>query len=306
MSRAYGRTPQHQSFSRAAVDDHGTIYAMLSSVLVKTLPGLASHLASRAIMYSEPICVDTPLGYEALGTLLHAHDRHMSNRAIFSEVRLLSDAAGGKVYDSHGYQKVDFLNYIVDLRRNESELWKAIGKSTRGKIKRSGRRGVTIEQDASQTGVRRAYAMIRKSHTRSGVPIVDQALFMSVLEELPNSLQVRLATHQGRDVAGTLGLQFGDRYYAWYGGTTRPHGLDPFACLVWDEIQQGHRSGLRWYDFGGAGSPQKVFGPREFKSRFHGQLTEYGRYRKVYSPRKLALAERGYQSLVAIRKTMRS
>ncbi len=306
MTRAVNQAPQHESFARAAVDEQGTILALLSSVRVNTLGGWASRLASRAIMYAEPICLDTPAGHEALAGLLQLHDRHMAPRTVFAEVRLVSASACEKMYASNEYQKIDFLNYIVDLRRSEAELWQSIGKSTRGKIKRSARRGVSIEQNCSPAGVSRAYAMIRKSLKRSGIPVVNQALFMAVLEELPNCLQVRLATHAGRDVAGTLGLQYGDRYYAWYGGTTRPQGIDPFACIVWDEILQSHRAGLSWYDFGGAGSPEKVFGPREFKSRFHGQLTDYGRFRKVYAPRKLALAERGYQSLVAILKTVGS
>ena len=102
---------------------------------------------------------------------------------------------------------------------------------------------------------------------------------------------------QGKDLAGTIGLCYGPRYFAWYGGTSRPPGLHPFACLVWDEIQQSHQQGLAIYDFGGAGRPEEEYGPRVFKSRFHGQLVNHGRFRRVFSRGKLALAERGYKSL---------
>jgi hypothetical protein len=34
---------------------------------------------------------------------------------------------------------------------------------------------------------------------------------------------------------------------------------------------------------------------REYKAKFGGELVCYGRYRKVYSPWKLRLAERAYQ-----------
>ena len=44
-----------------------------------------------------------------------------------------------------------------------------------------------------------------------------------------------------------------------------------------------------------AGWPDKPYGVREFKAKFGGSLVHYGRYRKVYSRWKMALAERAYE-----------
>ena len=49
------------------------------------------------------------------------------------------------------------------------------------------------------------------------------------------------------------------------------------------------------YDFGGAGWPNVPYGVRDFKASFGGELVCYGRYRKVYSRWKMALAERAYE-----------
>jgi lipid II:glycine glycyltransferase (peptidoglycan interpeptide bridge formation enzyme) len=65
--------------------------------------------------------------------------------------------------------------------------------------------------------------------------------------------------------------------------------------LTWHEIAWSCDHGIARYDFGGAGWPDKPYGVREYKARFGGDLVCYGRYRKIYSRWKLALAERAYE-----------
>jgi lipid II:glycine glycyltransferase (peptidoglycan interpeptide bridge formation enzyme) len=72
--------------------------------------------------------------------------------------------------------------------------------------------------------------------------------------------------------------------------------------LQWHEIAWSGEQGYSRYDFGGAGWPNVPYGVRDFKAKFGGDLVCYGRYRKVYSRWKMALAERAY----AIRRSVRS
>jgi lipid II:glycine glycyltransferase (peptidoglycan interpeptide bridge formation enzyme) len=60
-------------------------------------------------------------------------------------------------------------------------------------------------------------------------------------------------------------------------------------------MEWAHEQGFRSYDSGGAGKPGVAYGVRDFKAKFGGQLVNYGRYQKVYSPWKLAVAERAYE-----------
>ncbi len=60
---------------------------------------------------------------------------------------------------------------------------------------------------------------------------------------------------------------------------------------------RNERYGYATYDLGGAGWANEPYGVRDFKAKFRGELVSYGRYRKVYSPLKLTLAEEGYASL---------
>ena len=86
MVQVYSATHKHRPLAIAAVNRYGTPVAMIVSVLVKTLPGVASSFASRAIMFAEPICNDNDEGIHGLTTLLLYHDEWMKRRALFAEV----------------------------------------------------------------------------------------------------------------------------------------------------------------------------------------------------------------------------
>ncbi|QDS88718.1 FemAB family protein [Rosistilla ulvae] len=301
MCRAFDQSRRYQSLAIAAQDAHGQILAMIAPVRIDAISTLARALTSRAVMFAEPLCGAHPQASVAAEQLLAKHDASVCKSTLYTEIRSLRAAVVDcPTLASAAYQPRAFLNYVIDLTQSKQQLWNNIGKQMRGNIRRSLNRGVTIEVGNSPELQRRAYAQILQSLRRAIVPCPNIDLFLAVQQELGDVLQVRVASFRGHDVAGTISLAWNDRYFAWYGGTNRPRSLHPFACIVWDEIQWAHDRGLRYYDFGGAGDPNRSYGPREFKSRFHGDLVQIGRCRKVYSPRLLALAERGYESLKSL------
>jgi lipid II:glycine glycyltransferase (peptidoglycan interpeptide bridge formation enzyme) len=102
--------------------------------------------------------------------------------------------------------------------------------------------------------------------------------------------------YDGDDVvAADTMLLFKNQAFAWYGGSLRMPGVSPAAFFQWREIEWSNQNGIERYDFGGAGWPNVPYGVRDFKASFGGELVCYGRYRKVYSRWKLALAERAYE-----------
>ena len=274
---------------------------MIVPIRVDAIASIARCVASRAIMFGEPLRSNTPQAQQALSMLLADHDRRMRSETLLTEVRAIAaPITACPMLRAQGYTPIEFMNYVIDLKQDEDTLWRNIGKQMRGNIRRSTRAGVTIETSNSRGHIERAYAQIRESYRRSMIPFTGIDLFHAAREQLGDVVQVRVATHEGRDIAGTISLAWGDRFFAWYGGTCRPKRLHPFACIVWDEIRWARKQGFSFYDFGGAGEPDQPYGPREFKSRFHGAKVMYGRSQKVYSPRLLAIADSGYRSVRAL------
>ncbi|MGD9856529.1 MAG: lipid II:glycine glycyltransferase FemX [Planctomycetaceae bacterium] len=305
MIDVYASVPQYEPFAVAAENAAGEIVAMLVAVRIETVSGIASSLASRSIFHAEPICNDDEEGIEGLVMLLRLHDRHMKSRTVFSEVRPIGASGAERVaLEKCGYEFKDYLNYVVDLTQDVDMLWGNLSRSCRQSVSRCRRKDVVIRDATTDEGVRQMYGLIKSSYQRARVPLGDIRLFHAALERLPKgTVQIRIASHQGAAVAGGVVLVFKGRMYAWYGGTTRPPGITPFDGFTWDEIQWGSRNHQQTYDFGGAGWPDEDYGPRKFKAKFGGRLVNYGRYLKIYSGWKMAVAKTSFRVLRSVVST---
>jgi lipid II:glycine glycyltransferase (peptidoglycan interpeptide bridge formation enzyme) len=152
-----------------------------------------------------------------------------------------------------------------------------------------------LKEENTAEGIQKLYDYVEASYARSQVPVPDKSLFEATLAHLPRDwYRVVIAYWDGKPVASSIDLIYGGMVYGWYGGTLRLPGIAANACITWNSIEWAAAHGQRIYDFGGAGRPDEPYPPRDFKSKFGGELVQYGRYRKVYSRWKLALAERAY------------
>ena len=49
-------------------------------------------------------------------------------------------------------------------------------------------------------------------------------------------------------------------------------------------IDYANKNNIEYFDFMGAGKPDQDYGVREFKSKFGGELVEFGRFVKILNP----------------------
>ena len=305
MVNVLAATPKNHPWAKAAVDQSGKIVALATAVRIETIGGLASRLASRSIWYAEPICDDSHSGEVGLARLIDDHDHLMRGRILFTEVRAnFAPNREQNVLIAHGYKFLDYLNYVVDLQ-DHGNLEKNLSKSCRKQIRKCRKAGVTIDVRSDHDAIEEMYKLVQYSYGRSKVPLASVHLFHAALDRLERGVvEIRLAKLAGKTVAGGIVLKSHDTVYAWYGGAYRVTGLAPFALLTWDEIECGSREGFKFYDFGGAGWPDEEYGPREFKSKFGGQLVRHGRYRRVNSALKLAAASGAYNIVRALKSLL--
>lgn len=299
MVNVFHVTPGYEPFARAAVNEAGDIVALLVAVRVETVSGIASSFASRSIFFAEPICNDNEEGIAGLVELIQLHDRQMKRTTVFSEVRPIGPPGAERIaLERCGYDYLDYLNYVVDLMPDIESVRQRLSKSCRQNINRCRNKNVVVREETTAAGIDEMYQLLQCSYEHARVPLADVRMFHAAREMLPpGTVQVRIVSHQGVAVAAGIVLVFKGVIYAWYGGTSRPRGLAPFDILTWDEIEWGCTNHQQLYDFGGAGWPDEDYGPRHFKSKFGGRLVNHGRYRKVSSRWKLALAQTSYRAL---------
>jgi CelD/BcsL family acetyltransferase involved in cellulose biosynthesis len=298
MVQVFAAAKGHSVLPIASFDPSGRINALLVAVQVQTLPDPFGRVSSRSILYAEPLCDDSPEGVDALARLIQRHDRYMRQRVVFAEVR--QAAAPGPERDALercGYEFENHLNYVLDLTSDESVLWESLSNSARRGVKKGVRRGFEFREVGLADDVHELYRFLELTYGRSRVPLADRSLFDAAFAELHPSGMCRIyATYSdSKPVAMDMVLIYKGNMLAWYGGLERMRGLSPFDFLQWHEILTAKRFGCTVYDFGGAGRPDVKYGVRDFKAKFGGRLVDHGRFRKVFAPWKLRLAEHAYR-----------
>lgn len=298
MVHVFESAKGHTPLPLAAVNDSGEILSMLVAVRVQTLPNVFGAVSSRSIWYAEPLCYDTPESIDSLCELIEEHDRIFRRRVLFAEIRPLQSSGPERIaLERCGYNYLDHLNFLLDTTRPKDALWKGMRDTVRKSVRKCEQSGFSFRHLDTPDSVDLLYRFLQDTYGHADVPLADRSLFEAAYKILkPQNMVEFVAVYDGeKPLAVDVMLVFKEQVFMWYGGSLRMSGLSPVAQLQWREIEWSSEHGIELYDFGGAGWPNIPYGVRDFKAKFGGDLVCYGRYRKVYSRWKMALAERAYE-----------
>jgi CelD/BcsL family acetyltransferase involved in cellulose biosynthesis len=298
MVRVFQAAKQHMPLALAAVDANGEISALLVAVRVQTLPDPLGRVSSRSIHYAEPLCNDDPQSVDALVALIAEHDRQMGQSTLFTEVRPLQSPGPERIaLERCGYRYLDYLNYIVDVSQPSDALWQQMQRDARRGVRESQRAGFQTHPVDSPDGVDQLYQLLLMSYGNANVPLADRSLFEAAFSMLHahGQFKIEAVVKDGAPVAMLATLYYKETALAWYCGTQRLRRFSPLDYLFWREFLWSHERGFTAFDMGGAGWPDEPYGVRRYKSKFGGALVHYGRYRKIHSPWRMAVAERAYR-----------
>jgi hypothetical protein len=279
------------------VDEGGEVLALFTAVRVQTLPSPLGAVSSRSILYAEPLCFDDARSVNALVGLIAEHDRRVRRNTLFTEIRpLYAPGPEREALERCGYNYLDYLNYVVDVGSRPEEIWQRMNRNARRAIKKAEGAGYTVHEMSANNCVEQLYSFIKLSYAHAGVPLADKSLFEAAFHHLHKKKRLTIVAvqHGTETVTMYARLTYKDMAFAWYVGTVRKPGYSPMDLLNWKDFVRCHELGFVRYDMGGAGWPDEEYGVRDYKAKFGGELVRYGRYRKISSPWKLALAERAY------------
>jgi serine/alanine adding enzyme len=282
----------------AALDSIGDVLALLVSVKVQTLPWIFGRVSSRALLYAEPICRGDEQGAAALKAIMNEQDRRMRRSVLFTEVRpLTGDASERAALTQRGYEHEPYINFLSDVRLSPEELVRRMNKHGRRDLRAGQRQGMEVEDATCMAGVDALYPILQETFANARVPLADKELFVNALRVLTprEMMKLFLIKHEGITIAGTVILCHRDIVFFWYAGKRRGYTLHAMEVIVFAMLEWAHFHDYRVFDFGGAGRPDEKYGVRDFKAKLGGEMVNYGRYRKIYSPWKFAIAERAYE-----------
>jgi len=92
--------------------------------------------------------------------------------------------------------------------------------------------------------------------------------------------------------------------YEWYicGLDAEFKNVYPSILATWAAIDYANKNNIQMFDFMGVGVPGKDYGVREFKSKFGGEMVNFGRFGRVNNKFLYGITEMGFNLLALLKK----
>lgn len=163
--------------------------------------------------------------------------------------------------------------------RTEEELLASFTQKHRYNIRLAARKGVEV-RICGQEMVEDFTRIMVETGMRDNFVTRDAEYFSNLLKNLGEHARLYMAFHEGRPIAGTLAIWFGDKVWYLYGASSNEHrNLMPNYLLQWNMIQWAVEKGCRIYDFRGVSGDlsedNPLYGLYKFKKGFNGEFTEF-------------------------------
>lgn len=242
LRRTYGYEPVAYTTSPAS--------APLSDAIV--FCGIDSWLTGRRLVslpfsdHSEPL-TDGDDSFRALLDFL-ARDWERSGYK-YVEVRPLHRP----VSDSEGFgESASFYWHRLDLGPPLDVIFGRLHKDCiQRKIRRAEREAVTYEEGRSDALLHEFYRLLIVTSRRRHLPPQPLQWFRHLIDCLGNGLKLRVASKDGRPIAGILTLTFkGSMIYKYGCADARFNNLGATQLLLWNAIKEAKALGLCEFDFG--------------------------------------------------------
>lgn len=294
----YKRTKNYDPIVIFSVDEHtGNLNGLISGVSISEIGGIFKKFSTHGVVQGGPLISTDSTGNQ-LDQMIAAFDNKAKKRAIYNEIRNMFDTRP-YLDGIHNYEFQEHLNFLININRTSDHIWNDFSKSRRKNIRKAEINDVEILEINSINKIDLFYEVVKSTYSNIKLPVADISLFYEAFKQMHEGGMVKfyLANHDGECIGGRAILLFGDRIFDWYAGASLDSiDLYPNDLLVWHILKWGSENGYSLFDFGGAGDPNKPYGPREFKRRFGGEMVCYGRYVRQYSKVKSQVANMGMKA----------
>lgn len=300
MAVVYRRTKNYDPISLAAVNsDSGRMLAVVQAVVIREMGGLLGSFSARSVIQGGPLFIEGNEGLEAVVTLMEHYDNVVRKKVVYTQIRNMWDTQDVKtIMQKAGYTHIEHLNYLIDLSKDDKELWNNLYKSRRNGITKSYRLGSSLEEFSDINLIEEIYKQLQETYSYAKIPLADITLFKSIASILvpKNMAKIWVAKYDDKVIGTIVTLTYKYIIYDWYAGSSRKYlKLCPNDILPWNAIEWGSKNQFKTFDFGGAGKPTESYGVREFKKQFGGELVNFGRYEKIHSILKSKIADVGFK-----------
>lgn len=189
--------------------------------------------------------------------------------------------------------------FRLDLRnKTEEELMMSFHHKVRYNIRLAIRKGVEI-RIGTKEDIPEFHKIMVETGIRDKFVVRSASYFEKMLDCLgPDNIRLYLAFYQGKMIAGTIAVLYGNKCWYLYGASSNQHrNVMPNHLLQWEMIKWALEKGCDIYDFRGVSGNldenHPLYGLYRFKKGFGGKFTEFvGELDYVFNPFIYFMAEK--------------
>jgi hypothetical protein len=247
-----------------------------------------------------------PAGMLAVNQTVYAHmqawcDKRLSSRALYFE-QYIEDDARRAWFDQSGFRVDEHRNFLISLAGEPGAFRHAFSRAISRNVRRGKAMNLRWEPVRDPEGLRQALGLLNETCQRVQAPCLPWPLLRAVFRVLVPREMARIylvwLKVDGRDVPinARVELMYHGKAIDWYTGSAESHIHTQAGTWLVDKILEDlQAAGMKSFDFGGGGRVGEDYGPAEFKRRFGGKEIRVTRFQRVYHPRLLKLASRGWK-----------
>ena len=261
----------------------GSILGMLSGITIME-DGVKGYLSRRTLVWGGPLVKEN--NHNIAARLLSELRDKISIKSIYTEMRNLFDMSCLKsAFHSNEYEYQEHLNYLVPISGIE-ENKRRLSRSKRRQITKGLKAGAEIIEAKNLGQVKEFYDILSRLYKDKVKKPLTGFQFFEEFFKNKELGKLFLVKYKGEIIGGIVCPIFKDTIYQWYvcGLNKEYKHLYPGVLATWAPIEYAAKNGLKYFDFMGAGRPDEVYGVREFKAKFGGQLVNYGRFVCINKP----------------------
>ncbi len=287
MWDVYKKTNNYEPVIICVVDNQNNLLASLLAVIQKEYSGILGLLTARSIIFGAPIISnDNPGVFEIL---IKEYNRIIERKVIYSQVRnyKIQSPARKKFFNQYGFNYEEHLNIIIDLRIGTNALWKGIKRNRKDGINKGKKQGFVFKVYDQLDSVDEFYNLFCDLYKKIKLPHPDISLFNAINDNLANSVKWFILEYKEKPCIILCSFVYNKTIYAFSIGVTQDKELlrlRPVDLFYWEVIKWGAENSYHFFDWMGAGKPNKEYGVRDFKLQYGGELFSLGRYEKIHKP----------------------
>jgi|GEM_PF-831717 uncharacterized membrane protein (UPF0127 family)/lipid II:glycine glycyltransferase (peptidoglycan interpeptide bridge formation enzyme) len=280
--------------NRYLVKENDKLAAVFAVAKYPTFFGLSHAYTHRGPVIAKEYVDDEIANFEILRTIQSWARKNLTS-VIFlrTEPSLSSISPDIEKYGFHrpSYYIQPRYNTAVPLGRSEEEIFAGFHSSTRSNLRRSGKRGATVEmkKELTDKDLKQFFSMVestlKRNHGKNAYPDFNYLkIFFSGLPVLdpdkkydPTKLSIGVfwGYQNGEPAAAHFVVFFGDTATYLFGASYADKlGSKIETSLHWAAMQEAKKLGMHYYDLGGV--DERVWPTlTDFKRQFNGEEFQY-------------------------------